>query len=478
MTYDELANLVKQGESDTLEFKSTTSQLDKAARTLCGFLNGQGGTVLIGVSDKGALIGQEVADSTKQMLADVLLRFEPSHDITVSYIKLPNSNKQILVLRAILHEDRKPYSYEGRGYIREQSTTRVMSQTQYQRLLLKKETQPTSWDAFINTNFTIMDLDEKRVIDVLKRGIKKGRIPSQFMTENVLEALNYLKLIKKGQLTNAAVVLFAKDLGAYLIQCMIKLAAFADDTRRRFIDSKQECGNLFDLLELAATFISHHTRVGSYFLESQLERVDVPDYPPIAIREALINALCHRDYANPSGSAVVSIYPSKLEIASFGRLPPGYTTQEIIEQHQSMPRNAHIADVLYRCGYIEKYGSGLNQILRECEEANVASPVFEETGAFFTVIFEKAQVNELIKPSIDVAGDKGGKLTLRQIQILTFLQEHGALKNQQLLDYLTNFGEVISSRTLQEDLKRLYEKGFITKYGATRGTIWEAVKRK
>ncbi len=478
MTYDEIAALVKQGESDLLEFKNTTSQLDKAGRTLCGFLNGQGGMVLIGVTDKGSIGGQEVADSTKQELADILNKFEPSHDIHVSYVPVPRTHREVIVLQATPHDNIKPYSFDGRSYKREQSTTRVMAQTEYQRLLLRKQMYPTSWDGLVNLDYTVEELDKKRILEVLARGIKKGRIPPQYETHDPFEALQYLKLIKEKRLTNAAVVLFGQEMRPYLIQCMVKLAAFSDDTRRHFIDSKQECGNLFDLVDRAIHFISQHTKIGSYFLESQLERVDVPDYPPLAIREALINAFCHRDYAHPSGSVVISIYPDSLEITSFGRLPLGLTADEIIHQNQSIPRNAHIADVLYRCGYIEKYGTGFQEILKLCQEAHMKPPVFQEKSPFFSVLFHKAGVPAAMPSRVEKQQEKAGypddlSLSLRQNNILQVLAEHELIKNQEILDYLN---EKISPRTLREDLKVLREKGYVSRQGSGKSTVWCLLK--
>lgn len=477
MTYDEVAVLVKQGESDRLEFKNTTSQLDKAARALCGFLNGQGGIVLIGVTDKGDIVGQEVADSTKQELGDILNKFEPSHDVHVSYIPVPHNHRQVIVLQAISHDDIKPYSFDGRSYKREQSTTRVMAQTEYQRLLLRKQIYPTSWDGLVNLDYTVEELDKKRILEVLTRGIKKGRIPSQYETNDPFEALQYLKLIKEKKLTNAAVILFGQEMRPCLIQCMVKLAAFSDDTRRHFIDSKQECANLFDLVDMAIHFISQHTKIGSYFLESQLERVDVPDYPPLAIREALINAFCHRDYAHPSGSVVISIYPEILEITSFGRLPLGLTADEIIYQNQSIPRNAHIADVLYRCGYIEKYGTGFQEILKLCQEAGMQAPVFQEKSPFFCVMFHKANtpltLSMLEKQQKKELHQEDLSLSLRQNNIIEVIAEHEPIKNQEILEYLN---EKISPRTLREDLKILREKEYVSRQGSGKSTVWCLLK--
>ncbi|HKS75944.1 MAG TPA: ATP-binding protein [Terriglobales bacterium] len=136
MTVNEIDALVRRGESDTLEFKKTTGQLSRAAETICAFLNGHGGIVVFGVTPDKEIVGQTVSDSTLQDVAQCLKRFEPPAPVQLQRIALPDSAHELLVLRSDASHEIRPFTIDGRPYERVGSTTSVMPQEKYQRLLL------------------------------------------------------------------------------------------------------------------------------------------------------------------------------------------------------------------------------------------------------------------------------------------------------------------------------------------------------
>lgn len=164
LTLENIRELVSQTETGQIEFKETTGQLERAMETLCAFLNGKGGTILFGVTDKGKIIGQEVSDQTKRIVADALQRLEPLAAVEISYIPLPdNSEKKIIVIHVEEQRYTRPFTYKGRPYIRIESTTSTMSQSTYNQLLMQRDEVRFGWEALINEDLKQEDLDKDEI---------------------------------------------------------------------------------------------------------------------------------------------------------------------------------------------------------------------------------------------------------------------------------------------------------------------------
>lgn len=190
-------------------------------------------------------------------------------------------------------------------------------------------------------------------------------------------------------LLNAAVVLFAQadELLPNYPQCLLRMARFRGTTTAEFEDNRQAHGNLFNLLQQAQSFLRQHLPIAGRIVPSLFEREDDPLYPPEALREALANAFCHRDYALGGGSVSLAIFDDRLEISSTGRLPFGLTVEDLKQPHPSRPWNPVIAQVLFRRGLIEQWGRGTLRIRELAARAGLASPEFEERAGEVIVRF-------------------------------------------------------------------------------------------
>lgn len=293
LTLEYIHQLLVDGESETVEFKKSTSSLNNAAKTLCAFLNSKGGRVLFGVSNSKKPIGQHVTDQTRQEIANTLRKFEPTANINVSYVNVGPS-KQIIMLTA--HPDTRsaPYTFDGRPYERKESSTGLMPQSRYQQLLLSRNLNPQSWESQLTIDVSLDDLDSEEIIRTIEDIRNNKRIDAIINNDNVEDNLKRLKLIEAGQLTNAAVVLFAKDPPGNYMQCILRMARFKGTEKGDFLDSRQVFGNTFQLLKEAENFINRNTAIASNLKTGTLVRDDQPEYPFDAVREALINAICHR----------------------------------------------------------------------------------------------------------------------------------------------------------------------------------------
>lgn len=197
-----------------MEFKETTGQLERGVETLCAFLNGAGGTVLFGVTDKGKIIGQEVGDKTRRDIAEVLQRIEPFATVEVSCIDIPGTEKSIIALSAEEQRFMRPFSYKGRAYQRIESVTSVMSQEIYNRLLMQRGGK-YAWEAMANSDLRISDLDEHAIMGAVRGGIRCGRLPEATIREDLPTILEKFNLLHDGKLNNASAVLFGRDFYYY-----------------------------------------------------------------------------------------------------------------------------------------------------------------------------------------------------------------------------------------------------------------------
>jgi ATP-dependent DNA helicase RecG len=452
MTFSNLKKLIAADESGKLEFKKSTATLKSGAETLCGFLNGSGGTVLIGVANNMKIIGQHVTDQTQQEVAQVLRRFEPTANIEVSYINVPDTDKLIIKLTAHPDKQSVPYTFDGRAYERKETATILMPQTRYQQLLMFRNLTPTSWESQPAIGVSIDDLDQNEIINTLKDITRKKRLESSLIDDNPINILTRLRLIENELVTNAAVVLFAKEMSGNYLQCVVRMARFKGLEKRNFIDSRHVFGNAFQLLNDAEVFINRNSAIASHMEKGKMARVDTPEYPYVAVREALINAICHHDYSSLGGSITITIFDDRLEIASTGVLLSGVSINQLQVAHSSHSRNPRITNVFFRRGLIEAMGIGTQEIIKSCVTANMKKPDFYEQAGSFVV--------RMWSPYYQPAVDKEA-LSARQQSILMILEKTPLPPHE----ILTVLQRNISERTLRRELQFLKEKGLVDSEG-------------
>lgn len=398
LTFEDIEHLIISKESNSFEFKETTGQLTRGMETGCAFMNSiNGGYLLFGINDKGKIIGQEVSDKTKKEIAGALRRFEPTVFTDVQYIPIPTQKNKYVI--AIHFEDlfrRKPYQFDGRAYIRIESTTSVMSQESYNELLINKHQELFRWEALPNKFLSVEMLDKEKIIGTIRLGIESGRLPESTMENTSIPVLlDKLDLIKDGVAKNAAAVLFAKKTSDHFPQCKLRLARFKGVDRQEFIDNTQLEGNLFILFDEAMSFLFKHLSLSGKIIKA--EREEELSIPYKALREAVINALCHRDYVHPGSSSGIAIYNDRVEIINTGRLPKGIDITRLTSPHKSMPNNPLIANVLYRRKMLESWGRGLELMYSECKRVGLPTPtLLDYEGEVVVTFYFKKQATEQV----------------------------------------------------------------------------------
>ena len=385
MTLEELLKLIDDDEGETVEVKETTGQRGDACETLCAFLNTKGGAVVFGVKGK-RLIGQLMADSTKRQLFEAFQKFEPTADIEVEYVPVDDTHTAIVC--KVDKGNCRPYAYDGKPYKRVQSSTTVMGQEEYDRMLAERGGFRSKWERQKNPELTLEELDLEEVKKTAKMAVQVGRLDPSVDVEDAVALLKKFKLMHGGVLTNGAAVLFGnEDLFGYP-QCEIKMARFKGTGKNEFGDERREQGNIFKLVNAGMMFCFKHLNLSAKVLPTQIERVEKLEIPPEALREAILNALVHRQYAK-SGSVSLAIYDDRLEVTSPGGFPPDKTVEQIIAEHDSEPRNEQIAHVLYLRKTIETWGRGFDRIQSECADADVPPPTIIEKDGYVRLTFPR-----------------------------------------------------------------------------------------
>ena len=385
MNLKELRKLVEKGESDQVEFKKSTGQRTAAGKTVCAFLNGRGGHVFFGVTDTGDISGQDIGNRTLNDLSHELDKIDPTVAPDISSIQLENDKSVIII---DVKEGDGPYTFDGRPYERVGTATRVMARGSYEKRLIERMHTTRRWENQpAPEGITITDFDEEEIQVMLANAIRIGRMEAPRYTDS--EAiLRGLDLIQDNKLLNAALVLFGRDVWSYYPQCEIRLARFrGKDRAGDFIDNRQYNGNAFSLLRRAERFLLDHVPIAGRVVPGKMIREDNPWYPPSATREALANAICHRDYSIPGGAVSLAMHNDRIEIANPGEFHFGITPEKLKIPHESKPWNPLIANAFYRAGIIERWGSGTTNIISWCEENGNPVPNWQERAGSVVLTF-------------------------------------------------------------------------------------------
>jgi ATP-dependent DNA helicase RecG len=457
MDQEALRQTIAEGESDRLELKKTTGELKAGMKTLCAMLNGSGGRVLYGVTPGGKIVGQDITDPTLQEVAQEIRRLEPPADIAQDRGPV-GGGKEVLILETTTAPE-VPYTYDGRPYKRNGPTTSAMPQSEDHQRLMARSHALHRWENQPAEGYSTDDLDTEEIDRSVRAAIHCGRLESQ--PSHPLDSLDRFQLRVDGQLLRAAVVLFGRKFMTYYPQCTVRLARFTGTDKTEFLDHRQLHGHAFQILDEAMHFILRNIPIAGRFEPGKLERQDIPLYPPLALREALVNAICHRDYTIAGGAIFVAIYDDRLEVTSLGLLPPGITVADLKRDHASRLRNPLIAGVFYRRGLIEQWGRGTQKIVSWCLAAGQPEPEFEEqAGAVVVRFFPSGYA-----PPLRVSHD----LTDRQREILHLISNG---QRWRFRDILARLSTPPASRTLRDDLQMLKKLGLVDSGGRSVAARW------
>lgn len=245
-----------------------------------------------------------------------------------------------------------------------------------------------SWESQSAEGVTLTDLNEKHIKGCIRLGVEGGRIPASAINTPIEETLAKWKLLKNGAPTNGAAMLFSNNIDEFP-QFRLRMARFVGNDKNEFIDNQRVEGGFFALLDAGMSFFFKHLNLSGKITNHSLQREEQLEVPYKALREALINSLCHRQWEKYNLTNSIAIYDDRIEIANPGIFPPQITPESIKEPHESYPYNLKIAEALYKSTYLESWGSGAKRIMDACREQGVEEPVWKWDGGFVIVTFKR-----------------------------------------------------------------------------------------
>ena len=367
-------------ESQTLEWKESWN--DEYMKTLCAFANTSGGTMEVGRNNNGAIVGVEKA---AKLLEDLPNKIKNAMAIVADISLCGESDKTYLSI--IVGAYPFPISYRGKYYIRSGSTTQELTGNALDEFILRKHGK--TWDGVPVPRVNFEDFESDAFKAFRKKAISSTRLSKQDLEITDAKLLDSLQLTETDYLKRAALLLFHQNPEKWVPGAYVKIGMFATDTDLRY--HHEVHGSLITMPDKVMEIVYSNYFKGIISYEG-IQRVETWNVPHEAFREAITNAIVHRDYS--TGTPIqIKVYPDKVVISNDGRLPAGWTPQDAIAHPISMPYNPLIAGAFYRSGQIESWGRGIRKIKEACEFWKKPAPTYEFLhGRVFTITFETGEV--------------------------------------------------------------------------------------
>lgn len=467
LTPEKLRHLIVKGETNQLEFKLNPPRQSELSERICGMANtSTGGIILFGVEENGNLVGIEQPN----LIADELLKaaraLKPPVNLTTPEpLTFVIDGKNIVAIE-IPGNSGVLYQCNTRGFlIRKGSHTIPMSLEEIEERLYSYGLM--NWEENICKNTTLDDLDPLLIQKYLsyrnERSLRNLRHNSQ---EELLKGLKCLEFDRDNILrpTNMGILMFGYDPQFHLPQSEVVCVRYADRLGvRRYIDRKNIIGTLPELIDNVENWLRINVKVGAVI--EGFKRIDLPEYPLEALREAVVNAVVHRDYSLAGETIRVFIYPDRIEIHSPGLLVPGVTLEDLKKMKTiSRPRNRGLAQFMRDIpGYMERIGGGIRLMVSEMQELNLPEPDFEEHHEF-VVTFRGGVTVEVAGPEVEeTLPSISTKLNERQLIGLQIVQKQGSISNSEY-----RAATKAPERTASRDLADMVEAGLLVTRGNKR----------
>ena len=383
-----LSNLIALGEGFTTEFKRAMPS--DLGREICAFANATGGVILLGVADDGAICGIAGHNRLKSEIQSIARSAEPS--ITVE----TESIGEVLCVR-VPAQHGKPYSFGGKYFIREGASSQQMLREEIREFFYAEGL--IHFDETPCRKFSLeSDLDNENWVLFRQR----AKIPENMEPEIALRNLHLIG--EDGHMTQAGAWLLAQDIRKFQISADLACGLFMGTTKTRILDRRGFHSDVYSMIDDAVAWIL--SKINIEYIIKKVKREERPELPEDAIREAVVNAVAHRNYRS-TASVHVYLFKDRLEIVSPGGLPAGMTEAEL--GIKSVPRNPLLFSMLHRMEAVENIGSGIRRIRDLCREHGVAEPVIDVSEHWVTTTF--------FRPTEQVEDQVGTKSGLSQDQV-------------------------------------------------------------
>jgi ATP-dependent DNA helicase RecG len=446
-------------ESQHIEWKENWR--DEYLKWICGFANADGGVLILGRNDEGKKVG--VKDAGK-LLVDLPNKVRDILGIMVDVNLRKEAGKELVEIRVEPYPS--PISYKGEYHYRSGSTKQELKGSALERFLLKKRGR--HWDDALEPSFTARSCSTAALQLFKQRAKQSGRMDRTVLSDSREVILENLELAEKHGLKRAACLLFSDRPEQYVSGAWIKIGFFVTDDDLRYQDEVH--GSLFDQVEKALDLL-HTKYLKAYISYQGLQRRETFLFPDAALREALLNAVVHKDYS--SGIPLqISVYADKIIFWNPGDLPENWTLERLLGKHPSRPFNPLLANAFFRAGYIEAWGRGIEKINRECREHGIQSPVYDfgMAGLMLTFLANPAHL-KAAAPDQGRTTQETTPITTQettQERVLSLLRTQPSITRRELASRLG-----LSDSGIKYHLEKMKAAGIIRHVGATKSGRWE-----
>ena len=449
--------LLKEGECLTVEFKEKyTSKIDE---DIVAFANTKGGIILLGVRDDGTIAGEQLTNDMKGRINSLARNCKP--DIPVNAMQVDD-----VVVVEVPEGNEKPY-YCSSGYFRRlNGNTQKMNHDEIRIMFSENEVMP--YEEKTVKDFSYDDISKEKILAFTKEArINIGRTPA-------IDFLKSLNVVDDIKIKNAGILFFAKDVQKHISQAQMTLLAFKGTKKLHIFDRLDVRDDLLMQFNQAIFFLRKHLNIRSEI--KGVNREDIYEIPIEALREAVVNAIMHRDYSIMGTSLTVEVYDDRVEITNPGGLPKGLSIDSFGKV--SVRRNELIADLFYRLDKVERIGMGIEQMKEAMALAGLKEPVFEMDGFFKAIFFRPKredifplQKNEKTEKEPEVIQETGENAREKTGEkIINLIKENPKITTKELADKTG-----VSIKGIEWNIKELKDKGLLRRIGADRGGHWEMV---
>ncbi len=426
---------------------------DEYLKWISGFANAEGGVLIIGMNDQGKAVGLPDA---KKLLVDLPNKVRDVLGILVDVnLKRSGPNEY---LEIVVEPYPYPVSYNGEYHIRSGSTKQELKGAALDKFLLSK--QGRTWDGVPVPNVAVKDLSKTAIAAFRDLARQSQRLATAGRRESPLHLIERLHLLDGKYLKRAAVLLFHPDPERCVTGAFVKIGFFRTDADLLYHDEIH--GDLFTQVQRTMELLlTKYLKAGISY--RRVQRVETYPVPETALREAVLNAIVHKDYA--AGTPIqISVYADKLLVWNPGQLPDNWTVSNLKAKHPSRPFNPDAANAFFRAGMIEAWGRGIERIFEACRAANIPEPGlrYEPSGLWLEFSFPH--------PS-------GGKTTQQtaqettQEQILALLASEPSITRRELAGRIG-----LTPDGIKYHLVKMASAGLIRHVGPTKAGHWEILK--
>ena len=385
LTIQDIETILHQDENRVMEAKKTTGEIVAGMQCGCAFLNTEGGWLFFGIHPKTLkILGQDVADQTRQEIAREMRKFTPAIDLVAQYIDVPDrpNQKVIAIWFPAPVGYVAPYTYDSRPYYKVENTTSVMPREMFDERIRLSDPKKFSWELMPCRRASFDDINENTLNAAIRGGIAKGRIPASAADAVTLqERLSPFNVLTPDDgLTNGAIALFGKEPYKFFLHCRIRLARFEGTIMDKFRDQAVIDANLFQQLQIIEDFCRKHMFMSGD--QDEFDSKNVLTVPLKVVREAALNLLIHRTWWYEGRTPSVNIFDDRVEFMNPGAFPPGMTPEDFRLRPRSILVNEIIANALYKGGKTEGWGRGIRDIYTLCKEAGLPEPEYDLVTGF------------------------------------------------------------------------------------------------